>query len=415
MDTTLPHQTAALCMALLFAGPMMAQELAYELISMGPGSANALFYSLGEGVVGESPVDSWEVSFDVRPMGSTARINGAMGMTLYPFDLLDGWDSATLDGWDMGEAYLNDPSDWGLGAFGQGGDGLFDLGWGNYDLVTHIVTADSMYLMEMGDGTWKKVALLGLQGGTYTFRHANLDGSNDITLEVNKDDHEGKLQAYYNLTTNEMVDFEPADSWDMVFTKYIEYVVLPDFGEQAYPVTGCLTHPNVGVLQRDGLTNPVVDGTFTTEEMSFASNEVGHDWKTWTGAGYDIASDRCYFVQSQTGDVWRLLFTDYGGSATGDIELGKALESGSSVAEGGVMRQQVEVFPNPAEKHGTITLKADHPILDIQLWNIAGQRLHPHAQGLRSLSATVTGLESGLYVSQILTSGGSSHKRILVQ
>jgi len=392
-----------------------AQDVTYDLLSMGPGNANALFYSLSEGVVGEAPLDAWEVSFDVRSMGSTARINGALGLTLYPYDEVEGWDSATLEGWNMGEAYLNDPSDWGLGAFGQGGDGLFDLGWGNYDLVTHVVTADSMYLMQMGDGTWKKVALLGLQGGTYAFRHANLDGSNDITVEIDKDDHEGKLQAYYNLTTNEMVDFEPSAPWDMVFTKYIEYVVLQDFGEQAYPVTGCMTHPNVGVLQRDGLTNPAVDGTFTTEEMSFASNEVGHDWKTWTGADYVIASDRCYFVQSQTGDVWRLFFTGYGGSATGDIELGKILESGANVSEEIGMAQRLEVFPNPVEAHGTVTLRSDLPILDIQCWNMAGKRVHPHVQSSRSPLAKVSGLESGLYVAQVLTSGGSSSIRILVQ
>ena len=392
-----------------------AQDAMYDLLSMGPGNANALFYSLSEGVVGEALWDSWEVSFDVRSMGSTARINGPLGLALHPYGQMDAWDSATLEGWDMGEAYLNDPSDWGLGAFGQGGDGLFDLGWGNYDLVTHIVTADSMYLMQMGDGTWKKLALLGLQGGTYTFRHANLDGSNDITVEIDKDDHEGKLQAYYNLTTEEMVDFEPSAPWDMVFTKYIEDVVLPDFGEGAYPVTGCLTHPNVGVLQRDGLNNPILDGTFTTEEMSYASNEVGHDWKTWTGADYTIDTDRCYFVQSQTGDVWRLFFTGYGGSATGDIELGKVLESGANVSEEIGMAQRLKVFPNPVEAHGTVTVRSDLPVLDIQSWNMAGQRVHPHVQGLRSPLATVSGLESGLYVAQVLTSGGSSRIRILVQ
>ena len=79
------------------------------------------------------------------------------------------------------------------------------------------------------------------------------------------------------------------------------------------------------------------------------------------------------------------------------------------------MRQQVEVFPNPSEEYGTITLRADHPILDIQLWNLEGQSIQPPVQGQRSLSATVTGLESGIYVLQILTSGGSSHKRILVR
>ena len=51
-----------------------AQDVTYDLLSMGPGNANALFYSLSEGVVGEAPLDAWEVSFDVRSMGSTASM-----------------------------------------------------------------------------------------------------------------------------------------------------------------------------------------------------------------------------------------------------------------------------------------------------------------------------------------------------
>ena len=79
------------------------------------------------------------------------------------------------------------------------------------------------------------------------------------------------------------------------------------------------------------------------------------------------------------------------------------------------MVQRLEVFPNPVEAHGTVTLRSDLPILDIQCWNMAGQRVHPHVQGLRSPLATMSGLDSGLYVAQVLTSGGSSRIRILVQ
>ena len=106
-----------------------------------------------------------------------------------------------------------------------------------------------------------------------------------------------------------------------------------------------------------------MDGAFTVEEMSFASNEVGHDWKTWTGAEYVIASDRCYFVQSQTGDVWRLFFTGYGGSATGDIEFGKILESGANVSEEIGMAQRLEVFPNPVAgpRHRHLEKRPSHP------------------------------------------------------
>ena len=46
------------------------------------------------------------------------------------------------------------------------------------------------------------------------------------------------------------------------------------------------------------------------------------------GQGYSIEAERCYFVADSYGDVWRIVFTGFGGSATGEITFG-LLEAGT--------------------------------------------------------------------------------------
>lgn len=82
-----------------------AQDVVYDQLSMGQGYENMLFYSLDNGLVGEAPMAGWDLSFDIRPMGSTVNINCGMGHTLYPFGAIEEWDNASVEGWEPTEPY----------------------------------------------------------------------------------------------------------------------------------------------------------------------------------------------------------------------------------------------------------------------------------------------------------------------
>ena len=233
------------CLGLTTAPSAQAQEVIYDSVVLGEGNANMSFYSLANGELAQVPLADWHIALDVRAMGSTARINGGLGLKLYPYGSLAEWDNVDLTTWVPGEPYRNNQTDWSNAAFSQGGDGMFDLGWGVYDVVTHIVTSDVMYLVQLPDQSWKKLALLSLSSGVYDVQFANLDGTDFFNVSVNKADYDGQLFAYCNLLTGSVEDLEPTEPWDIAFFTYEDEIAPGTY----YPVTGGLIHPNVAVQQ----------------------------------------------------------------------------------------------------------------------------------------------------------------------
>ena len=331
-----------------------AQTVIEDSFSLQAGYEDMAFYSLETGVVAQSPLADWHLALDIRPMGSTARINCGMGMMLYPYGNLEQWLNVDFENWVTPEPLRNDHSDWSNAAFAQGGDGMFDLGWGVYDVITHEVESDKMYLIELPDGSWKQFALLSLIDGVYEFQMADIDGSNETLLAINKADYEGKLFAYCNLSTGQILDLEPEAAWDFQFLTYTE-----DIGEGTYyAVVGALAHPDVMVQQVDDLYDPYTDGDYNVDSFSLATNEVGYDWKSYIpGAGYALESSRCYFVSANDGNVWRMVMTGFDGASTGNISIGKVEATVSSVVDP-QQSSAIQAFPNPIESGQNLTLQA---------------------------------------------------------
>ena len=397
------------CFGLTTAPSAQAQEVIYDSVVLGEGNANMSFYSLANGELAQVPLADWHIALDVRAMGSTARINGGLGLKLYPYGSLAEWDNVDLTTWVPGEPYRNNQTDWSNAAFSQGGDGMFDLGWGVYDVVTHIVTSDVMYLVQLPDQSWKKLALLSLSSGVYDVQFANLDGTDFFNVSVNKADYDGQLFAYCNLLTGSVEDLEPTEPWDIAFFTYEDEVASGTY----YPVTGGLIHPNVAVQQMEGLADPFLDGSYSFDSFSAETNAIGHDWKSFVpGQGYSIEAERCYFVADSYGDVWRMVFTGFGGSATGEINFG-LLEAGTianSVAEAPV--ESVRFYPNPLASGQPLTVTTERAAR-VRIFAVSGaQIIDEQVIGLVQLN--LPELTSGLYIVEMTEANGTRHTQQLI-
>ncbi|MBV42359.1 MAG: hypothetical protein CL834_04945 [Crocinitomicaceae bacterium] len=391
-----------------------AQTIIEDTFSLGSGYEDMAFYSLENGVVAQSPLADWHIALDVRPMGSGARINCGTGMTLYYYGGLENWLTVNLDTWDMPDPLRNDQSDWANAAFNQGGDGMFDLGWGIYDIITHEVHSDKMYLIQFPDGTWKQFAILSLVSGTYTYQVADVGGDNELLGSVSKSDYEGKLFAYCNITSGEAMDLEPDTPWDFVFHSYVEDLG----GGTYYGVVGALAHPDATVQQVDGLQDPFTDGDFDAASFSMATNEVGYDWKTYSpGSGYVLESERCYFVSANDQAIWRMVMTEFGGSATGDITLGKVEVSGSNVNPV-INTTEVLAYPNPVMSGRNITLEVA-PQFENAHFNVrslAGSVVMSFTPTAFPYRLNTSNLKSGYYLLESTSSNGQPLKsRFIVQ
>lgn len=391
---------------------LFAQDITYDEFSMNPGYENMVFYSMDSGVVGEEIMASWDLAFDVRSMGSSVRINGGQGTVLYNAGDLDEWeniDDTFIDMTAKLSQLRNDNSSWSSGAFSQGGDGMFDLGWGIYDMVTHVVTSDKVFVIALPDGSWKKIAILSLESGTYSFQYANLDGSEFVEDQLMKSNYPDKVLAFYSISNQMELDLEPIEEWDLVFLRYVEQIQPEVF----YGVTGALVHPNTGIHMLEGLNDPFIDGEMNFDMLSYEANAVGYDWKSYAGGTYSLADDRCYFVQTNAGSQWRLVFTGFEGSTTGNIEIGKILETGVSVAN--AERLNWNVFPNPARENSEIFVQGNFEVEDASLTNMAGVVVYTTALNAWSGTIHLQDVSPGMYILNLNTDKGIINHRLLIQ
>lgn len=225
------------------------------------------------------------------------------------------FDTTGLHAWPQ---LFNSYESWLEGAFDRHRDAndFTDFGWGNYDLSTHLIEGDSIYILETIDGTFKAISINRLASGEYTLSLGNLDGSGRITRYLDRTPYEQKNFFYYSVAEDTIKDLEPARSdWDLVFTKYP--IIFPGFG--AYPVAGVLHNLSWEVAQiaHPSAQNPSLTDTLN-HPFSLNISTIGYDWKdAFAGVVFDTIS---YYLRdtNNPAQTHLLQFQSYSGSATGN-------------------------------------------------------------------------------------------------
>ena len=399
-----------------------AQEIINDVATMGPGNIDMIFYSLENGAASSIDATTWDISFDTFSMSSTSiRINGAQGSQLFLLGGLETWDDAASVNLEELEVLYNDPTDWGLGAYSQNGDGVFNVGWGLYDVVTHIVTGDKVFILQLPNGEVKKTKIVSLVNNIYTFIHANLDGTSETEVIVDKNNYTNKNSVYYSFESNEVLDLEiDYNDWDFMFCKYIQ-----DLGDEFYyPITGCLINRYATSQKVEGLNDPFYEGTFSPELMSDITSSIGYDWKSYNqnAGSYELVEDRCYFVTTANGAVWRLVFTMYSGSATGEIGMGMILEQASAISVNDfpntLSKLDVQIYPNPASANDNLTVEVNlTSCYSVTLYNSIGA-ITSHTLANHSGDNVVlnfTDLQAGLYIVEINNDTSTIRKQLIIQ
>ncbi|WNJ20546.1 T9SS type A sorting domain-containing protein [Pontibacter sp. G13] len=392
-----------LMLALVSALGLRAQMTA-DTVTTGAGYANQVWYSMENGEVMEQPKDDWDLAFDVSAFGFNIMTNPTTGMMLY---LYPGDTSAfaTLDtaGIDTWTTLYNSDTSWAYGSFTRSQSGL-DVGWGQYSTVTHVITGDSLYVVKLADGSYQKLFIQNMAGGAYNFRHATLDNSMDMTHSLAKSAFTDKLFGYFNLTSHSTIDREPVSGdWDLLFTQYTGYLPTP------YTVSGVLQHPAVEVAQAYPVTDPGTYDAYTDHEFSAHINQIGWDWKTFDfTVGYIIQDSSVYFVKNQAGDIWKVVFTGFGGSSNGEYHFSKSKVLTTAI-DGLQPETFLEVYPNPAQDVVNVVgdfqagVEAEMIILDLSGRMVQTERFV--SAGLSAQAFHVSGLSTGMY--QLIIRQGS--------
>lgn len=385
-----------------------------DTVRLGADYANQAWYSLENGNVGTTQSkDNWDLAFEING-GQYAGIwanTQKTNFTLYkaPFSVLQ-WSSVDTTGIKTWPVLSNSDKSWSAGAFNAtiNVNDPFDFGWGSYNMSTHFVTGDSVYVVKLSATVYKKLTIDNLAGGSYNFTFADLDGSNEKSIAIAKTSYTGKNFAYYNLTTSEVLDREPATtSWDFTFVKYT--TLLDNTGTLVpYGVTGILQNKGVLVSQIDDASDVKTYADTTGRLFSSDINTIGYDWKSYdfASSSYKIKANQLFFVKDKAGKYWKVVFTGFA-SANGQFSFTK--EPLVTVVTGlenetGVKMGAFAVYPNPASSENVNLLfdtranisNAKVTISDAQGAIVFTEELNV-ASGIQNHELAIANLKSGIY------------------
>jgi hypothetical protein len=310
----------------------------------------------------------------------------------------------------------NDPTDWENGAFSRNALGHPDYGWGVYNAVTHDVVGDSIFIIQLRDGSFKKLRILKKNSvaNMYEFKWADLDGGNPVTVGLSLALFTDVDFMGFSLPAASIIEYQaPVADWDILFTKYMS--VQPD--GSPYPVTGVLSNPNVKVKRFAGV--PLTYNDWWVGEWDSTRAPIGWNWKVFNGSSYDIADSLVFFVLSQNNDIYKLVFTKFEGSSTGNImfDYGKV----SSLGIGGDEKKMtVTTYPNPASDRvhiyfsGSVTGMAEIILSDLTGKAVRSLQAGVKAGSFEEAVIDVAGLPSGIYLAVITNGAEKAVQKIVV-
>lgn len=397
-------RTATLIVGLVISyTSIVAQTL--DTLSIGAGYTQTIWYNFETDVETKKSNLDWDLAFSTR-IRRDAAIHTSPYSTLYKAVApASAWSTVSVDTLKL-TPQLGVDTSWSWGTFNLTGDNVFNYGWGNYNTATHNVNGDSVYVLKTTTGAWKKIIIDRLSFDTiYTFRFANLDGSDEVSASLNKNNFAGKNFGYYSIATKSTIDKEPlSKNWDITASRY--YGLTPDQNGvlQSYLLTGILQNDGVKiakVIKRD-----TANDSYAGLNFSERINIIGADWKSFdlTTNQWKLADSTAYFVKNAVGKIFKVVFTKFGGSSTGNMIFTREAVKTTSLQDPKDGIAALGVYPNPATD-GAITLVYDLgkeiQTADIQLFNLAGQSVFnqkvPYTEGLNQFTLPELNLNAGLY------------------
>lgn len=387
-------------------------------LSMGANYENEVYLKLANETQNTYAANSWDIAFlRNSPQNIGIRVNDGIGIQV--FEAADDpaeWNNINVANESSWTALYNDDTNWDNGAFMQGSA---SYGWGEYNPVTHHVEGTIIFVLKYADGTYRKFINEDFFGG-YTFKFATWDGNdwvNEKTVTVDNNDNPANRYNYYSLQNDETVIAEPAvGDWDMVFRKYVTDLG----GGTYYNVTGVLHNPNVTVAQNEEL-----DGEGDPNGLSYSEdiNTIGYDWKSFDGSGYTVNSDMAYYVKYDESTIYRLVFTEFDGASTGNIELDYQDVSGLLGFEDVTEDISFGMYPNPTT-NGQVSIVYDVANTasaknTIEVFAINGAKVYSETMsstsGFYNKTLDLSALQSGMYMVNVTSGKNTITKKLILK
>ena len=392
-----------------------------DSVIINPSYTNQSFYNLNDGEIANIDNTNWDLAFSSSGYGSAIRINAQAGVELfvYPNGDINDWNSVDITNINNWSSIINSDTTWTIGAFNATSDptNSLDLGWGVYSTITHHITGDSIHIIKLSNGNYKKLQMIKLSSGVYDFKYANIDGSNEVITNVSKSNYTSKNFGYYSLTNEAELDREPdSDSWHILFTKYVSEI----YPGTNYAVTGVLTNKDIEVAKAEGVD--ISNVNYNSYSFSSQINTIGYNWKSYnmSSFSYDIVDSLCFFIKDDFGSIWKLQLTGFEGSSSGKINFN--IENILSASDNVLDKNVFAIYPNPTKsKEIKIIYDLNYSTSSLNkfdFYDLNGKlvkSLKLANNGFFERDVNLYDLKSGIYFVSLITDEKSFQQKLIIQ
>lgn len=403
----------------------------FQKISAGAGYNKQSYVRIMDGTEKQVNNDAWDLAFTAFGFQDAGIFinessGSTMGQNVPTTELYDTKSNDFSLNFDItaiqANKYLNSEESWNYGAFNEGRvkTDPFDFGWGKYNPAMQRVEGKSVFVLKLRNGSFKKIKVESLTGTTYNLKYADLDGSNEVIKTINKmADSKGQKLIFFSFATNATVDVLPQGGFDLMYGRFSSLAKDPNGTiEQQYNVTGILTGIGVKTAVAKGVNPATVKEADYAAQYSTRVDAIGHDWKTLVGTSWSMATDRAYFVKTADNRVWKLVFIDFEGAATGNAVFEKTdLGISSSNDIEGV---DSGIFPNPVQDELIISLDIkndNYTNMQMNVSDAAGRMIVNQNvntnNGLNVFTIDTQEWNSGVYFVNIIAGSQSVSKKVV--
>lgn len=385
-------------------------------VSLGAGYANLVFVKLGTDEITTVSSSDWDVMFQrTNPQSTVTRINDARIQVYEVFNNYTSkvtatqWDTVNVSNQAGWKPLYNSDTIWSGGAFERvvkpAGSSAYAFGWGYYDISVHTLYASAIFVLKYPDGTYKKFKIDQYAAG-YTISYATWNAATSAwgtttTTTIPNTTGAGNTYNFFSFTTNSVVASIPADThWDFVFTKY-----TADYngdGSFMYPVTGVLQQYTTKVAKSTDGSIPAASA-YTTK-----MNTIGYDWKTFNGTAYTL-SDNKYFVKSSDSTIYKVWFTAFEGSSTGNISFKYTTNLTSGISQE-VGTSSLSFAYQAASKELVLQNGAD--VSNVAVFSLTGRKVFETT--VSDSRVLLNNLVSGIYLVRVKSGSEGKQGKIIV-
>lgn len=394
-----------------------------DMVSMSANYTNQVFYSFDNGEVANISNLDWNIAFSLSgegALGSSIILNEATS-SLWgaPLDT-NQWATFDSTGYaNSWEQILNSDTSWTNGAFNKnrGQDGFFDLGWGALNPSNNYWTfGDSLYLIKLGNGSFKKLWIMSLKTGVWTFKYANPDGTNEVTLNVTKSDYTNKNFIYVSLENDAIIDREPDNTtWDIMFSKHTDFVNPPGI---YIGVTSVFNNIGLYTAKSNEIDNAAAL-VASTPQTNFNQNtiNIGRTWKKRVSGNWVVNDSIAYYAWNiDSTSLFRIVFTGFDGQSTGNTYFNIEKLATVGLDESNFVNETITVYPNPTSDNFTIKYIGDNnEVFNINLFNNQGELVLQKTKINNSVTIDIQYLPKGIYFYQISSYSSLKTGKLIVQ